>query len=178
MDLLEDICERVAEKPITVGFLGGGPKIAEITAERLLAKYPNLKINFVGQEWGNEGFGFVSNSKFKIQSSKLQFKIKNLVSKTKDQRQKTIDILFVAFGAPKQEMWMAENLDKLPVKVMMGVGGAFDYLSGKVPRAPILIRRLGFEWLFRLIVQPWRIKRQLALLEFIWLVVNEKMEKS
>lgn len=81
------------------------------------------------------------------------------------------DILFVAFGAPKQEYWIAANLDKIPVRVAMGVGGAFDYISGRVPRAPIWIRNLGFEWLFRLIIQPWRTKRQLALLKFLLLVM-------
>ena len=81
------------------------------------------------------------------------------------------DILFVAFGAPKQEKWIAENLEKIPVKVAMGVGGAFDYISGRVPRAPAWIRRLSLEWLFRLIIQPWRIKRQLKLLKYLWLIM-------
>ena len=84
----------------------------------------------------------------------------------------TTDILFVAFGAPKQEKWIFDNLKKIPVKVAMGVGGAFDYLSGRVSRAPIWVRNLGFEWLFRLVVQPWRIKRQLALIKFIFYVLK------
>lgn len=88
-----------------------------------------------------------------------------------------IDILFVAFGAPKQEMWISKNLNKIPVKIAIGVGGAFDYISGKTLRAPGFIRNIGLEWLFRLIAQPWRIKRQLALLEFIWLVIKEKLKK-
>ncbi|HSW97175.1 MAG TPA: WecB/TagA/CpsF family glycosyltransferase, partial [Candidatus Saccharimonadales bacterium] len=88
------------------------------------------------------------------------------------------DILFVAFGFPKQEEWMFTNLSKVNVTVMMGVGGAFDYISGRVPRAPLWVQKLGFEWLFRLVRQPWRWKRQLALLEFIWLVMKEKMKKK
>ncbi|MBI2022959.1 WecB/TagA/CpsF family glycosyltransferase, partial [Candidatus Giovannonibacteria bacterium] len=86
----------------------------------------------------------------------------------------SIDILFVAFGFPKQEEWMHEHLGKIPVRVMVGVGGAFDYISGRVPRAPAWVQKLGFEWLFRLVVQPWRIKRQLALLRFAFLVLREK----
>lgn len=82
------------------------------------------------------------------------------------------DILFVAFGAPKQEKWMAGNLKKLDVKVMMGVGGAFDYISGRVPRAPLVLRKMGLEWLFRLIIQPWRIKRQLALIKYMLLLIS------
>lgn len=82
------------------------------------------------------------------------------------------DLLFVALGAPKQEKWIAENLPKLPIKVAMGVGGSFDYISGKVPRAPKWLRSLGLEWLFRLVIQPWRIKRQLRLLKYLWLVLH------
>ena len=89
-----------------------------------------------------------------------------------------MDILFVAFGFPKQEQWIAENLDKIPVKVAMGVGGAFDYISGNVPRSPVFIRKLGLEWLFRLIIQPWRLKRQLALFKFIYLVLREKLKSK
>lgn len=87
------------------------------------------------------------------------------------------DILFVAFGHIKQEKWIANNLEKIPVKVAMGVGGAFDYLSGVVPRAPEWMRSLGFEWLFRLAVQPWRIKRQLALGQYILYLLAEYIRK-
>ncbi len=82
-----------------------------------------------------------------------------------------LDLLFVAFGHIKQEKWIANNLEKIPVKVMMGVGGAFDYLSGNVLRAPKWVRSLGLEWLFRLVLQPWRIKRQLSLFMFLWLII-------
>ena len=69
-------------------------------------------------------------------------------------------ILFVAFGAPKQELWLERNLGKLTtVKVAMGVGGAFDFISGNIKRAPQLMRKLGLEWLYRLLKQPSRIKR-------------------
>lgn len=70
------------------------------------------------------------------------------------------DILFVAFGHPKQEKWIHEHLAKLPsVKIAMGVGGAFDMLSGKTPRAPRFLRAAGLEWLWRLIIEPRRIRR-------------------
>jgi len=77
------------------------------------------------------------------------------------------DLLLVAFGAPKQEMFVCRYKDKLEAKVVMVVGGAFDYWAGVVPRAPHLIRRLGLEWLFRLTCQPWRIKRQAKLIKFV-----------
>ena len=152
VDLLESLCKQVAEKPITVGFLGGKGGVAEKTAECLQKKYPGLKVTFIGREW--------SDKLLKLPKL-LRLPIK-------------VDILFVAFGAPKQERWIYENLEKLPVRVAIGVGGAFDYISGNIPRAPVFIRKIGFEWLFRLIAQPWRIKRQLALLKFAFLVLKEK----
>ncbi|MBU0668026.1 WecB/TagA/CpsF family glycosyltransferase, partial [Patescibacteria group bacterium] len=70
------------------------------------------------------------------------------------------DILFVAFGAPKQEIWLARNLAHLKsVKVAIGVGGAFDFVSGAVKRAPHIFQKLGLEWLWRLFLQPSRIRR-------------------
>lgn len=87
-----------------------------------------------------------------------------------------VDILFVAFGSPKQELWIAKNLKNIPATVSIGVGGAFDFVSGKVPRSPKILRKLGLEWLFRLIIQPWRIKRQLSLITFVFLVLKEKIK--
>lgn len=70
------------------------------------------------------------------------------------------EILFVAFGAPKQEIWLSENLSKLPeVKIAIGVGGTFDFIAGIIPRAPIYMRKIGLEWLYRLYRQPKRIGR-------------------
>ena len=73
-------------------------------------------------------------------------------------------VLLVAYGAPKQELWIDRMGDQLPgVAVAIGVGGAFDYLTGRVPRAPRWMRRVGMEWLFRLAQQPWRIRRMAVL---------------
>lgn len=88
-----------------------------------------------------------------------------------------LNVLFVAFGAPKQEKWIFSNLPKIPVRVAMGVGGAFEMITGIQKRAPKFIQNLGFEWLWRLILQPWRIKRQINLLVFIYLVFKESFGK-
>lgn len=158
VDFVENVCRRVAKQPITVGFLGGGPKIAERTAECLVSKYPGLKVVFTAAEWPESQTDLVS-----ITIPYTLYPIRS------------IDILFVAFGFPKQEEWMSENLPKIPIRIAIGVGGAFDYISGQVPRAPIWLRQLGFEWLYRLIRQPWRIKRQFVLLEFVYLILKEKL---
>jgi len=143
-DLMENLCKAAAKQPITVSFVGSRPGIADKAAECLKNKYSSLKIVFTGSEV------------------------------TSFERLKGTDILFVAFGSPKQEFWMAKNLKKLPVKLAIGVGGAFDFASGEVTRAPLIVRWLGLEWLFRLIMQPWRAKRQFSLLLFIYLVLREK----
>lgn len=83
-------------------------------------------------------------------------------------------LLFVALGAPKQEKWIAKNLKKMPsIKLTMGVGGAFDFVAGQVPRAPKLLRAIGLEWLWRFFCQPWRIKRIFkAVIVFPYLVIR------
>jgi N-acetylglucosaminyldiphosphoundecaprenol N-acetyl-beta-D-mannosaminyltransferase len=83
-----------------------------------------------------------------------------------------VDVLLVAYGAPKQERWLDRNLAALGVPVGMGVGGVFNYLAGDAPRAPAWLRRLHLEWLHRLMTQPWRWRRQLALPRFAALALR------
>lgn len=169
VDFIEKLCETSREKPISMGFLGGRSNVAELTAECLRQKYPWINVVFTGQEWDEEGFKIKD---LRLKSDNKDEKILNPKSSILNPPQ--IDILFVAYGFPKQEEWIYDNLAKLPVKAAMGVGGAFDYLSGSVPRAPKLMRKLGFEWLYRLIIQPWRLRRQLALGTFLYLTLKEK----
>ncbi|MBI4708873.1 MAG: WecB/TagA/CpsF family glycosyltransferase [Candidatus Portnoybacteria bacterium] len=90
------------------------------------------------------------------------------------------DILFMALGAPRQEKWIAQNLKNLPsVKVAMGVGGAFNMLSGRINRAPKFMRKVGLEWLWRLILEPRRIGRIFnAVIVFPWLVINYRSQNK
>jgi len=85
-------------------------------------------------------------------------------------------ILFVALGAPKQEKWIVENLKLMPsVKLVMGVGGAFDFMAGRARRAPKFLRAIGLEWLWRLFCQPRRIIRIFkAVVVFPWLVIRNR----
>ncbi len=146
VDLLLNLCKEASDEALSIGFLGGRAGVAERTAECLREKHKNLNIRFTGADWDVKRFP------------------KN-----------GVDLLFVAYGFPKQEKWIAENLPILPVKMAMGVGGAFDYISGDVRRAPFFIRAIGLEWAFRLINQPWRIKRQLKLVSFISMVIKERL---
>jgi len=80
--------------------------------------------------------------------------------------------LFVAYGMRKQEEWIEANWDKLKARVVVGVGRSFDYYSGDLKRAPSFVRKMGLEWLYSLIKEPKRWKRQLALPKFIWMVMK------
>jgi N-acetylglucosaminyldiphosphoundecaprenol N-acetyl-beta-D-mannosaminyltransferase len=84
-----------------------------------------------------------------------------------------IDLILVAYGAPAQERWLARSLGPLGIPVGIGVGGVFNFVSGAVPRAPMWMQRLELEWLHRLIVQPSRWRRQLALPRFLLLALTE-----
>ncbi len=146
VDLMELICALAEEQGISVFLLGASAGVAQKAAENLKKDYPNLDIKHSSDE----------------------SEMPKIFRPT---------ILFVALGAPKQEKWINHYLPLMPqVKLAIGVGGAFDYLSGRVKRAPATARRLGLEWLWRLISEPWRVKRiYQATIVFPWLVLRREM---
>jgi N-acetylglucosaminyldiphosphoundecaprenol N-acetyl-beta-D-mannosaminyltransferase len=89
-------------------------------------------------------------------------------------------VLWVGLGAPKQELWMAQMAGKLDVPIMIGVGAAFDYISGSKPHAPTYLRHVGLEWLFRLAVEPKRLWRRYLLgnSTFVWLLVRQQLTRA
>lgn len=95
-------------------------------------------------------------------------------------RNSTPDILFVGISCPKQEQWIAENLSRINVPVSLGVGAAFDFLSGRIPRAPEWLRKRGLEWLFRLWCEPRRLWRRYLLGNFVFLslLLKEKIRRQ
>jgi len=147
VDFMMDICELAARENKSVYLLGSG--LSEVLKEcknKLLAKFPNLKI--VGMHPGIQ----ISND-FIFDSDANDAVIDDIILSAPD-------ILFVAFGHKKQEKWIYGFLPELPsVRVAMGIGGSFDFISGKVKRAPEIFRRFGLEWLYRLVREPRRIKR-------------------
>ncbi|MBU1487857.1 WecB/TagA/CpsF family glycosyltransferase, partial [bacterium] len=90
-------------------------------------------------------------------------------------REKRPDILFVGMGAINQEKWIDRHLCELKVPVCIGVGGSFDVVSGRLKRAPLWMMNRGFEWLYRLLIQPWRILRIMALPSFVFSVFVDKI---
>lgn len=162
-DLMKKICQKAAKKKWSVYLIGGQPGVAKETLVILKKRYPGLR------GWAKTG------PKLELMKGNWSPKAKQEVKKiVKEINTKKPDLLFVAFGMGKQEKFIWDNWDKLKVKLGMGVGGAFDYISKQVPRAPKWLRNLGLEWLYRLFHQPWRWKRQLRLIEFVWLVIKKK----
>ncbi len=156
-DLLPLLAERAAIEGWRLFFLGAAPGVAERTAALLQTRYPALQIAGVygGSPTADEAPALVE----RITAA-------------------TPDVLFVAYGAPAQDLWIARYRDQLAVPVMIGVGGAFDHLVGVRRRAPLWVQRLRAEWLFRLITQPWRWRRQLALPRFVWAVLAAAPRKK
>lgn len=169
IDVMEELVKLSAEKGFTIGLLGGGKMVAERTAKCLQKKYKNLKVSFVSEGGEIDDQGNRQQVTGNSAKNTDAYRLPPTAS---------LDILFVAFGQPKQEKWIAKNLDKMPVKIMMAVGGSFDYIAGIVPRAPLWLRNLGLEWLFRLVIQPWRIKRQLALFQYLYLLLLDALKNK
>ena len=127
-DFMEEFVKLAWETGKSIFLLGGRNGAAEKTANVLKTTFPNLKIS-----------GYLEDQS-QWQNCAEIFKA---------------DILFVAIGAPKQEVWIYDNLPKLRnIKIAVGVGGAFDFISGKIPRAPKLLREIGLEWMWRLMMEP------------------------
>jgi N-acetylglucosaminyldiphosphoundecaprenol N-acetyl-beta-D-mannosaminyltransferase len=135
-------------------FLGAAPGVADVVAERLVAANPDLEVA-----------GAYAGSPY----PKVEDDIVDRV------RAAAPDLLLVAYGVPVEEKWIARNRERLGVPVMVGVGGSFDFVAGVTKRAPVWMRRLGLEWLHRLMHEPWRWRRQLALPRFVVLVLRQKM---
>jgi N-acetylglucosaminyldiphosphoundecaprenol N-acetyl-beta-D-mannosaminyltransferase len=151
IDMMERLIELSAKKGYRVFLYGAKEEVVKKAKENLEAKYPGLQI--VG--YSN---GYVND-------------YDSLVQKINESN---ADILFVALGSPRQELWIKTYMNDLNVKVMQGVGGSFDVFAGHVKRAPKLFRNLGLEWFYRLVTDPKRFKRQLALPKFLWKVLWEK----
>ncbi len=155
-DLLLPLARLMAESGESLFLLGAGPGVAAAAAVRLGELCPEVRVA-----------GVLEGSPDPIEDEQTCAII----------RESGARVLLVAFGAPAQEVWIARNLPRLGPCVAIGVGGALDYLSGAVPRAPLWVRRCGLEWLYRLIRQPRRLRRQLALPVFVYLVAGQAVRE-
>lgn len=151
--LLPEIARVCDERKFGIFLLGGGPGVADQTSAILTRRFPGLKIAGASSNDPEDGARTV-----------------------KEINESGAAVLAVAYGCPKQDLWIDRYRGELTgVKVAIGVGGAFDFISGKIPRAPRFMRRAGLEWLFRLWLEPRRARRMLALPRFAALVLLSRL---
>jgi N-acetylglucosaminyldiphosphoundecaprenol N-acetyl-beta-D-mannosaminyltransferase len=154
VELVEGLAQTAAERRDRVFFLGAAPGVAAAAAGALAAEHPGLEV--AGTFAGEAGEGGDEATLAAVRAS-------------------SPDVLLVAYGAPAQEFWLARNLAISGASVGIGVGGTFDYISGRVRRAPGWMRRFGLEWLFRLLQQPTRARRMSVLPVFLLLVARRRL---
>lgn len=153
-DLMQNLCELAAEKSYKVFFYGAKEEVSVGAVEILNRRYPGL--NVVGRRNG-------------------YVKPEEMDSLVEEINASGAQILFIALGSPRQEKWVAQFGDHLQVKLIQGVGGTLDTITGNVKRAPLIFQRLNLEWFYRLLKEPKRWRRQLVLPKFAWMVVKQKL---
>ena len=141
VDLIPPLAELCARRGWRLFLLGAGPGVAADLAARLKADHPALDVAY----HAGSAEPAADDETVRVVAEHHPH------------------VLLVAFGAPKQELWIERAGRTIEVPVAIGVGGSFDYLTGRVPRAPAWMRRAGLEWLFRLGRQPWRLRRMAVL---------------
>ena len=142
-DLLPELCRMSEKKSLKVFFLGGTEDVTPKAIENLLKRFPRLNV-----------VGF-STPRIDIEGNeKINIDLVEMIS------QSGADILFVGFGAPKQEIWITKNQKKLKTGIVLAVGGTFDFLAGKTVRAPLWMQKSGLEWFWRLLHEPRRLWRR------------------
>lgn len=134
-DMFPRLCERISGKDTRLFLLGARPEAVEGVVRWINDHYAEVKV--CGYQHGY----FQPNEE------------PSVIQRIRDSRS---DLLLVAFGVPKQDMWVNQHLQETGAKVAMGVGGLFDFYSGRIPRAPLWMREIGMEWLYRLIQEPGR----------------------
>jgi len=195
VEFMEDLVALAAERSIRIGLIGGQGGVAVKALECLQKKHPRL------EGWAEDGPELsVGNSENLIMPD-TQTYMDRLAEKIRKTKTKMI---FVGLGAPKQEYFIERLSREMSsfchpelvsgsrgktngsrVKpgmtrgtIFMSVGGSFDILAGRLKRAPLLMRLIGFEWLWRLFQEPWRWRRQVALWKFVVLVLQERIRTS
>ena len=152
IDLMEDICRCSGQTGAKIFFYGASEESNEGARRKLKEMYPDMRI--AGYCNGYEDADVLE----RINKSGA-------------------NVVFVAKGTPLQEQWIMKNGEKICASVLMGVGGSFDVFSGKVRRAPDIVQKYGFEWLYRMILEPKRLRQIPELAEFRRLVKKEKKQQ-
>ena len=162
VDLFQGLCKLAAEAGLSVFLLGGRPGSAELAASHLRSTYRDLQVRT-----------YCPPLNFENDPSELS-RIDEKIQRSRPH------LVFVAFGAPKQEYWIHRYGRKLQVPVCIGVGGSFEMVAGVVQRAPVWIQRLGCEWLFRFCAEPRRMWRRYLIgnLQFASIVFHQRIRRA
>jgi N-acetylglucosaminyldiphosphoundecaprenol N-acetyl-beta-D-mannosaminyltransferase len=157
-DMFPRLCERISGKDTRLFLLGARPEVVEGVVRWINDHYPRVKV--CGYQHGY----FQPNEE------------SDIIKRIKDSNS---DLLLVAFGVPKQDMWINQHLQETGAKVAMGVGGLFDFYSGRIPRSPLWMREIGMEWLYRLIQEPGRMWKRYLIGNglFLWRVLKERFSR-
>jgi N-acetylglucosaminyldiphosphoundecaprenol N-acetyl-beta-D-mannosaminyltransferase len=155
-DMFPLLCEAARREGLPLYLLGARPGIAQATADNMVKRYPGLKIAGT-----RDGY-------FRPEEEEAVVEAIN---------QSGARILLAAFGAPRQELWLGRWKDRLAPPVSMGVGGLFDFYSGRIPRAPVWMREMGIEWVFRLMQEPGRMWRRYVIGNPLFLLRVNKQVK-
>jgi len=155
VDFMDDVIGHIQNRRLRVLLLGGSPNLAKELVECYKKKFRNVRF------YGLSGIKSIKNYQKDTEGLLI---LKEIAARKPH-------FVFAAFGSPFQEKWFEFHKSELNGIICVGVGGGFDFLSGKVKRAPKWVQNSGFEWLFRLAMQPWRFKRQVKLVEFAWRVM-------
>lgn len=156
VNLMSDLIRSAGEMSLPVLLLGGRANLALRLAQCYQRSYPKATFR------GIQGIQNINKP-----TALEEEDIHSIVTTMRPR------IVFAAFGSPAQELWFYNHKSWFRGVICMGVGGGFDYLSGAIKRPNILIQRLGIEWLYRLINQPWRVIRQIRLLFFVGEVIKQ-----
>jgi N-acetylglucosaminyldiphosphoundecaprenol N-acetyl-beta-D-mannosaminyltransferase len=155
-DLMEELCRRAATSGWRIFLYGAQDEVNRRAVDVLRERYPGIAI--VGRS-----HGYVPDDGMDA-----------LVRAINDS---SAELLFVALGSPRQEHWMSRHLPALEVRVCQGIGGTLDTITGDVKRAPSVLRRLGLEWLYRLVRQPSRWRRQIVYPRFVVEVARDAVRQ-
>lgn len=155
IDFATELMRRMAKRGGRVYLLGAKPGIAETAGERMTAQFPGLIICGTHDGYFQDDVPVIEE----INALKP-------------------DLLLVCLGAPKQELWMYRNRPCLKVGLMAGLGGSLDVFAGTAKRAPVIFQKLGMEWFYRLIKEPWRFKRMMKLPKFLFACIGKKIRRQ
>lgn len=155
IEFVSSLFEKMSEHGGTVFLLGAKPGVAETAGICLSEKHPGLVV-------AGTADGYFTDSG-------------QVIGQINTVRP---DLLLVCLGAPKQELWMAENVSRLNVGLCAGLGGVLDVFAGKVKRAPVFFRKLGLEWLYRIVREPRRLKRSMRLPLFLFAVIWKRIARG